>query len=63
MEGDAAYDQDRMLSHPVFNPTPSMIVCCLTETEVAIALKLATKGNVPFTVRSAGHCTASFSGG
>ena len=63
MPGDPTYDQDRMLSNPVFDPAPSMIVYCVVESDVAIALGLAQHGNVPFTVRSGGHCTAGFSGG
>lgn len=60
---DASYDTDRMLSNPIFNPTPAMIVYCVTEADVAVALGLARKYPVPFTVRSGGHCTAGFSGG
>jgi hypothetical protein len=60
---DAGWNSGRLLANPVFSPQPSMIVYCMAETDVAIALSLATGGNVPFTVRSGGHCTAGFSGG
>ncbi len=63
MPGDPAYDQDRMLFNPVFNPYPSMIVYCVVESDVTIALQLALQTRVPFTVRSGGHCTAGFSSG
>ncbi len=60
---DRQYDHDRMLSNPVFNQYPSMIVFCESETDVAVALELAHKSPMPFTVRSGGHCTAGFSQG
>jgi len=63
LPGDPTYDTDRLLSNPVFSPAPSMIVYCAAEPDVAIALKLAISGNMPFTVRSGGHCTAGYSGG
>lgn len=63
LPGDPTYDTDRMLSNPAYSPAPSMIVYCAAEPDVAIALKLAGAGNMPFTVRSGGHCTAGFSGG
>lgn len=63
LPGDASYDADRMLINPVFNPTPCMIVFCECESDVRIALRLAARGNAPFTIRSGGHCSAGFSGG
>jgi FAD binding domain/Berberine and berberine like len=63
MPGDPDYNQDRMLFNPVFDPFPSMIVYCLVESDVAIALALAQTSSLPFTVRSGGHCTAGFSAG
>jgi hypothetical protein len=61
--GDPTYDHDRMLTNPIYNPSPSMIIYCECETDVQIALGLASKGNMPFTVRSGGHCTAGYSSG
>src|SRR5215208_6433596 len=61
--GDAAYDEDRMLINPVFDPSPCFIVCCKNVSDVAIALTLARASGMPFTVRSGGHCTAGFSAG
>jgi hypothetical protein len=61
--GDAAYDEDRMLVNPVFDPSPCFIVYCKTVPDVAIALTLARASGMPFTVRSGGHCTAGFSAG
>ncbi|QEI06396.1 FAD-binding oxidoreductase [Pigmentiphaga aceris] len=61
---DPLYNQDRKLFNPVFNPLPYMIIYCAVEADVAIALQLAkNKLNIPFTVRSSGHCTAGFSAG
>ena len=58
MPGDPSYDQDRMLSNPVFDAAPSLIVYCKIENDVSIALEIAGRSNMPFTVRSGGHCTA-----
>jgi len=63
LPGDPQYDQDRKLSNPVFNAFPSMIIYCVVESDVAIALQLAQHTTLPFTVRSGGHCTAGFSAG
>ena len=63
MPGDANYNKDRALFNPVFDAYPSMIVYCVVESDVAIALQLALEGTAPFTVRSGGHCTAGFSAG
>ena len=63
LPGDPQYDADRKLFNPVFNPFPVMIVYCLVESDVAIALQLGQDYLLPFTVRSGGHCTAGFSAG
>ncbi|TAG80152.1 MAG: FAD-binding oxidoreductase [Betaproteobacteria bacterium] len=63
MPGDPDYDTDRKLFNPVFNAFPSMIVYCVVESDVAVALQLGQEGSAPFTVRSGGHCTAGFSAG
>ena len=63
MPGDPQYNTDRMIFNPVFNPFPSMIIYCMVDSDVAIALALAKQGTAPFTVRSGGHCTAGFSAG
>jgi FAD/FMN-containing dehydrogenase len=63
MPGDPDYDTDRKLFNPVFNAFPSMIVYCVVESDVAVALQLGKQGTAPFTVRSGGHCTAGFSAG
>jgi hypothetical protein len=53
----------RMLSNPRFDPQPGVILYCLCEADVAIALNLASGGSAatPFTIRSSGHSTAGFS--
>jgi hypothetical protein len=63
LPGDPEYDKDRQLFNPVFDVYPVMIVYCVVETDVAIALQLAQEFVLPFTVRSGGHCTAGFSAG
>jgi hypothetical protein len=63
LPGDPDYDADRKLSNPVFNTYPIVIIYCVVESDVAIALKLARELILPFTVRSGGHCTAGFSAG
>jgi hypothetical protein len=63
LPGDPTYDADRLLFNPVFNPMPSLIVFCLADIDVAIALALARAAKLPFTIRSGGHCTAGFSAG
>lgn len=63
LPGNPDYDKDRQLFNPVFNAYPVMIVYCVVETDVAIALQLAQEFVLPFTVRSGGHCTAGFSAG
>lgn len=63
LPGDPQYNADRMLFNPVFNPYPVMIIYCVVESDVAIALQLAQEQALPFTVRSGGHCTAGFSAG
>lgn len=60
---DPSYDQDRLLSNPVFDAAPCFIVYCESESDVAIALDLASQTDMPFTIRSGGHCTAGFSAG
>ena len=60
MPGDPDYNKGRALFNPVFDAYPSMIVYCVVESDVAIALQLALEGTAPFTVRSGGHCTAGF---
>jgi hypothetical protein len=64
MPWDTDYNQDRKLFNPVFDPLPYMIIYCAIEADVAVALDLArNKLDIPFTVRSSGHCTAGFSAG
>ena len=63
LPSEPAYNADRMLFNPLFDAYPSMIVYCMVESDVAIALQLAQQGSAPFTVRSGGHCTAGFSAG
>ena len=63
LPGEPAYNADRMLFNPLFDAYPSMIVYCMVESDVAIALQLAQQGSAPFTLRSGGHCTAGFSAG
>jgi hypothetical protein len=59
--GDPHYNQDRMLSNPRFDAHPQMIIYCLVESDVEIALGLVSGLPAAFTVRSGGHCTAGFS--
>ena len=61
LPGDPDYDADRKLSNPVFDAYPIVIIYCVVESDVTIALKLARALLLPFTVRSGGHCTAGFS--
>ncbi len=65
LPGDPQYNADRVLFNPVFDPYPSMIIYCATESDVSTALWIANfarfQGSAPFTVRSGGHCTAGFS--
>jgi FAD/FMN-containing dehydrogenase len=63
LPGDPDYDADRKLFNPVFDVYPIVIVYCVVESDVAIALQLAQELVLPFTVRSGGHCTAGFSAG
>jgi len=63
LPGDPDYDADRKLFNPVFDTYPVVIIYCVVESDVAIALKLAQDLILAFTVRSGGHCTAGFSAG
>ncbi|MCV2879286.1 FAD-binding oxidoreductase [Sedimentimonas flavescens] len=63
MPGDPSYDTDRLLTNPVFNPAPCVIIYCESESDVGIALQIGKRGTMPFTIRSGGHCTAGFSAG
>ncbi len=63
MPKDPAYNQDRKLFNPVFDAHPSMIVYCVVESDVAIALELSKTSRFPLALRSGGHCTAGFSAG
>jgi hypothetical protein len=63
LPGDPDYDTDRKLFNPVFDTYPIVIIYCVVESDVAIALSLAQELVLPFTVRSGGHCTAGFSAG
>ena len=60
---DPNYNTDRMLFNPVFDPYPMMIIYCVVNSDVQLALMLAKVTPRPFTVRSGGHCTAGFSAG
>lgn len=63
LPGSPDYEADRKLFNPVFDAYPTMIIYCVVESDVAIALGLARQSSLPFTVRSGGHCTAGFSAG
>jgi FAD/FMN-containing dehydrogenase len=63
LPGDADYDKDRMLSDAKFDPHPYIIIYCVVENDVRLALNLAWGSNLPPTVRSGGHCTAGYSAG
>jgi hypothetical protein len=58
-----AYEKDRKLFNPVFDPYPICIVYCAVEADVKVALDMATHYPEPFALRSSGHCTAGFSAG
>jgi FAD/FMN-containing dehydrogenase len=60
--GDATYEADRQLFNPLFNPFPSLIIYCLTEEDVRLAVNLGWGHHLPVTIRSGGHCTAGYSG-
>jgi len=59
---DPAYDADRKLFNPLFDPRPSVIIYCHTEPDVRIALSLGRGADLPVTIRSGGHSTAGYSG-
>ena len=61
LPGEAGYDTDRRLFNPVFDAYPLAIVYCTSESDVGVALALARDTELPFTLRSGGHCTAGFS--
>ena len=63
MPGDPAYNTDRMIFNPVFNYYPAMIIYCVVESDVAIAINVSQGASNPPSVRSGGHCTAGFSSG
>lgn len=56
------YDQDRLLSNPVFQFYPMAIFYCETEGDVKLVLDFVRDEGIEFSVRSGGHCTAGFSG-
>ena len=60
-KGDAEYDQARQIFNPIFNAYPGVIVQCLTEMDVALALKLGKIVPFGFCLRSGGHSTAGYS--
>ena len=59
--GDPRYDTDRKLFNPLFDAFPSLIIYCLTEADVRIALNLGWGHHLPVTIRSGGHSTAGYS--
>ncbi len=61
LPGEPSYDADRRIHDPVFDMFPVVIVYCLSEADVGIALALARDTGLRFTIRSGGHCTAGFS--
>lgn len=61
LPGDPRYDSDRRIYDPVFDYFPAAIVYCTCETDVGVALALARRSGMRFTLRSGGHCTAGFS--
>lgn len=59
--GGDAYDLGRRLFNPRFNTFPVVIVYCVSEPDIALALKVARENGVTFAVRSGGHCTEGWS--
>jgi FAD/FMN-containing dehydrogenase len=56
---DQSYDTDRMLTNPVFDAYPALIVFCTAVSDVGIALQIAQDFNLAVAVRSGGHCTSA----
>ncbi len=61
VKGEAAYDGARKIFNPMFDRYPSVIVYCLTEPDVALALAFAKTIPDGFCLRSGGHSTAGYS--
>ena len=59
--GTDAYTLGRQLFNPIFNKFPVVIVYCASETDIALALKVARENGVTFAIRSGGHCTEGWS--
>src|SRR4051794_18342750 len=61
--GDPGYDPSSLLSNARFDPAPSIIFMCASESDVGISPDFAWGGlsTVPCPVLSGGHCTAGFS--
>lgn len=58
--GDADYDQARQLWNGRIDKQPAFIVRCETAQDVAYAVKLARRHNLPVAVRSGGHNSNGF---
>jgi hypothetical protein len=61
--GDPNYNTDRQIFNPAFQSYPYVIVYCAVEWDVALAINVSQGSNLPFMMRSGGHCTAGFSTG
>lgn len=61
--GDPGYEDGRMISNPIFNSYPDLIIYCKTEADVSIALAFGQIDPNGFCLRSGGHCTAGYSTG
>ena len=59
--GTDAYSLGRQLFNPKFSSFPVAICYCVSETDIALALKVAREYGVTFAVRSGGHCTEGWS--
>ncbi|MFS8138400.1 MAG: FAD-binding oxidoreductase, partial [Thermomonas sp.] len=59
--GGEGYEVGRQLFNPRFNKFPVVIVYCVAERDIGLALKVARDNGVGVAVRSGGHCTEGWS--
>jgi len=59
--GGNDYELGRQLFNPKFNKFPVVIVYCVSEHDIGLALKVARDNGVTVAVRSGGHCTEGWS--
>ncbi len=59
--GDPGYDGERVLLNRSFDPYPAVIVCCVTEDDVAWTVRYAREEGLPLAIRSGGCSPAGYS--